>query len=60
MKATILIVDDVPTNLQLLVRLLSDTGFRILVAEDGMTALDQITREKPDLILLDVTMPQGQ
>ena len=35
MEATILRVDDVPTNLQLLVRFLSDTGYRILVAEDG-------------------------
>ncbi len=57
MKDTILIVDDTPTNLQLLVKVLSDCGYRTLVAEDGAAALEQSAEELPDLILMDVMMP---
>ena len=55
--STILVVDDSPTNLQVLVRTLHGTGHRILAARDGTTALDIARRAKPDLILLDVMMP---
>lgn len=55
--ATILVVDDSPVNLQVLVRTLHGTGHRILVARDGHTALDIARRARPDLILLDVMMP---
>jgi signal transduction histidine kinase len=58
MNATILIVDDTPTNLQVLVGFLADGGYRIRVAEDGATALEQVASAQPDLILLDVTMPE--
>jgi two-component system, sensor histidine kinase and response regulator len=57
MKETILIVDDTPANLQLLVSLLGEDGYRTLVAEDGPSALEQLARYKPDMILLDVGMP---
>lgn len=57
MKETILIVDDTPANLQVLVSLLAETGYRTLVAEDGQSALGQLARNKPDMILLDVAMP---
>ncbi len=56
-SATILVVDDGPVNLQVLVRTLHGSGHRILVARDGLTALDIIRRAKPDLVLLDVMMP---
>ena len=53
----ILIVDDAPDNLLMLFSYLEEKGYRILLAEDGKTAL-QIARSKsPDLILLDVLMP---
>ncbi|WP_229641740.1 response regulator [Waterburya agarophytonicola] len=53
----ILIVDDAPDNLLMLFSYLEDKGYRILLAEDGETGL-QIARSKsPDLILLDVLMP---
>ena len=53
----ILIVDDTPDNLLILFSYLEDKGYRILLAEDGETGL-QIARSKsPDLILLDVLMP---
>jgi len=54
---TVLIVDDIPTNLSVLFQYLRNTGFRVLVAEDGEHALKQIGYIKPDLILLDVMMP---
>ncbi|HEX6164373.1 MAG TPA: SpoIIE family protein phosphatase [Vicinamibacterales bacterium] len=55
--STILVVDDSPTNLQVLARTLQVSGHRILAAKDGPTALDIAKRAKPDLILLDLMMP---
>ena len=55
--ATILIVDDGPVNLQVLVRTLDGTGHRVLVATSGKAAIDIAQRARPDLILLDVMMP---
>src|SRR5262245_44957759 len=55
--STILVVDDSPTNLQVLVRTLQGSGHRILAAKDGPTALDIAKRAQPDLILLDIMMP---
>ncbi|HEX5108381.1 MAG TPA: SpoIIE family protein phosphatase [Vicinamibacterales bacterium] len=55
--ATILIVDDNPVNLQVLLRSLDGRGHRLLVAKDGRTALDIARRVRPDLVLLDVLMP---
>ncbi len=54
---TILIVDDQPANLQILLSFLQKEGFRILVADSGERALQHLTRQQPDLILLDVMMP---
>src|SRR5215471_18835342 len=55
--ATILVVEDSPVNLQVLVRTLDGTGYRILAATSGKSALDIVQRIRPDLILLDVMMP---
>jgi phosphoserine phosphatase RsbU/P len=55
--ATILVVDDSPVNLQVLVRTLDGTGHRILAATSGKSALEIALRTHPDLILLDVMMP---
>jgi two-component system sensor histidine kinase/response regulator len=57
MPETILIVDDTPANLSVLVDTLSEAGYQVMVAEDGEDALAQTTHTKPDLILLDVMMP---
>lgn len=57
MPETILIVDDTPANISVLVDALADTGHQLLVAEDGEDALEQTTHTAPDLILLDVMMP---
>jgi len=54
----ILIVDDSPTNLEALSEVLSNAGFRVTVALDGETAIKQSEYAPPDLILLDVVMPE--
>lgn len=56
-SATILIVDDTPSNLSVLFDYLSGSGYKVLVAEDGETALEQVQQVRPDLIMLDVMMP---
>jgi len=53
----ILIVDDTPTNLEILVDFFSEQGFDVFVAMDGESAIEQIDHARPDLILLDVMMP---
>jgi len=55
--STILVVDDTPVNLQVITRTLNGTGHRVLAARDGRSALDIARRAHPDLMLLDVMMP---
>ena len=57
-SATILVVDDSPVNLRLVVRTLEGRGYRLLAAKNGRAALDIARRVHPDLILLDVMMPE--
>lgn len=53
----ILVVDDTPANLEVVVEALSDAGFEVAIATDGERAIRQATLSQPDLILLDVMMP---
>jgi signal transduction histidine kinase len=53
----ILIVDDTPTNLDVISEALSDAGFDVAIATSGERALQQLERRTADLILLDVMMP---
>lgn len=53
----VLIVDDVPENIQILVHLLNEKGLKVNYAESGIKALKAIKNNIPDLILLDVSMP---
>ncbi|WP_074213552.1 response regulator [Salinivibrio sp. ES.052] len=53
----ILVVDDEPTNQQVLTSFLNIEGYQASTASDGRTAIDHIATTKPDLILLDVLMP---
>jgi signal transduction histidine kinase len=55
--ATILLVDDTPTNLSVLIDYLNEFGFEILIAVDGEGALTAAKAGQPDLILLDIMMP---
>ncbi len=56
-KDVIVIVDDKPTNLGVLFDFLTDSGFKVLVAQDGESAIQKVEYAHPDLILLDVMMP---
>jgi DNA-binding response OmpR family regulator len=56
-KETILIVDDIPENLQLLAGMLSEQGYIVRLAPDGQLALQFVQVSPPDLILLDILMP---
>jgi len=57
-KVSILIVDDTPTNLQLVERILRPEGYELTLATDGIEALREVNRKHFDLILLDVMMPR--
>lgn len=54
----ILVVDDSPDNLFLVQTILEEEGYEITLAQDGQVALAQIDISPPDLILLDVMMPE--
>ena len=56
--ARILVVDDTPLNRKLLVDLLEVRGYAVSAAPSGAQALAQLARERPDLVLLDVVMPE--
>jgi len=54
---TILIVDDNPTNLEVLSETLTRSGYQVSVAIDGESAIEQVKYHLPSLILLDIMMP---
>jgi putative two-component system response regulator len=53
----LLIVDDCPNSLELLASVLQDKGYRVQVVPSGERALEAALRQPPDLILLDILMP---
>jgi len=57
-NANILIVDDTAENLMLLTRMLKDCGYAARPVPNGRLALRAARSQKPDLILLDITMPE--
>src|SRR5215472_1641968 len=58
MGSRILVVDDTPANIQALSSILKEKGYQISVATNGKQALDILARVTPELILLDVMMPE--
>jgi two-component system alkaline phosphatase synthesis response regulator PhoP len=58
--ATILVVDDEPKIARLVRDYLEASGFRVVMAHDGQTALAQFRYERPDLVVLDLNLPGGQ
>ena len=56
--ARILVVDDVPQNVRLLEAVLEPRGYEVLTAADGPAALALVESAQPDLVLLDVLMPE--
>ena len=57
-SSRILVVEDTPANIQVLTATLKERGYQISVATNGRQALDVVGRVRPDLILLDVMMPE--
>ncbi len=55
---TILVIDDSPTNLEILHDVLGNAGYEVLVEMDGASGIEQVESNPPDLILLDVMMPK--
>lgn len=55
---TILVIDDSPTNLEVLYTTLADAGYEVLVEMDGISGIEQVNNNLPDLILLDIMMPK--
>ncbi len=53
----VLVVDDEPDTLELVKLVLESGGFETVLAANGMEALDKVGKAKPDLILLDIMMP---
>jgi len=58
MKRKILIVEDNPRNMRLMEMALSVRNYTLLKATDGEAALDMVTRERPDLIIMDIQLPK--
>jgi CheY-like chemotaxis protein len=57
-KKTVLIIDDEPDTLTYFSSLLEDEGFETMVAENGEEGLKKVKERIPDLITLDITMPE--
>ena len=57
-QATVLIVDDSPTELRVMEKALRGRGYLITTAVDGEQALEKVRNERPSLIVLDVILPK--
>lgn len=58
MTGTVLVVEDVPDERSFLVSVLEDAGYAVREAADGTEALSSVATARPDLITLDITMPE--
>ncbi|MDM8536393.1 response regulator [Desulfobacterales bacterium HSG17] len=57
-QSNILVVDDNPDNLRLLVGILKDNDYKVRPAKDGQTAINSAISNPPDMILMDILMPE--
>ena len=57
-KKKIIVIDDDPHIVTFLTVLLEDNGYAVISAENGKVGLDMTRAERPDMILLDITMPE--
>jgi CheY-like chemotaxis protein/nitrogen-specific signal transduction histidine kinase len=57
--ATVLLVDDEPSTVELLTDMLGSQGYRVLSASDGRQGIELARAERPDLIVLDLLMPEA-
>ena len=58
-ETKILVVDDDPDLREVLRIILEDAGYRVTLAESGPRGVEMVHQERPDLLLLDVMMPEG-
>ncbi|MBM3786227.1 MAG: response regulator [Acidobacteria bacterium] len=58
MPRTVLIVDDSPTEMKLMLTALNGRGYNVITASDGEEAISKIASVRPDVVLLDVVMPK--
>jgi two-component system cell cycle response regulator DivK len=54
----VLVVDDNQDNRELVIKVLKSKGYLIMEAADGEIALQKLTKERPDLILMDISLPK--
>ena len=57
-KKKVLVVDDDPMVIKMLEKILSNQGFEVAVASDGLEAMVQVKKHHPQLIVLDIMMPE--
>ena len=57
-KRKIIVIDDDPDIVTFLTTLLEDNGYDYITATNGQEGIDSVRAERPDLILLDITMPE--
>jgi len=57
-QSTLLVVDDNPQNVELLLAFLEELPVKVVTAVDGVDALEKVEQYKPDLVLLDIMMPR--
>jgi len=57
LKSKVLVVDDIADNRELIIKNFEDSQIDIVTASDGLEAISQFKKEKPDLILMDIRMP---
>lgn len=57
-KKTVLVIDDEPDTVVYISSLLEDNGYATIAAKDGAEALEKVKGGRPDLITLDITMPE--
>jgi twitching motility two-component system response regulator PilH len=58
MDKTILVADDSPTELRLIMAMLQDQGYKLITAIDGADAIEKAESTKPNIAILDVVMPK--
>jgi CheY-like chemotaxis protein len=57
-KKTVLIIDDEPDTVTYFSSLLEDNGYAVVTAQNGAEAIERVKDARPDLITLDITMPE--
>ncbi len=55
---TVLVVDDMKTQLDLINNYLNEAGYKVLTASDGQEALNKVSQHQPDVIITDLVMPE--